>query len=74
MKDLVASQITFLFPMGLCLKHPDRVNIKGSYMLGPDHTVQYILVAVCDKNKRSTCKSRPEIVEFVKNSNFYVLI
>ena len=36
-------------------------------------SVPYIVIAACDKTKRSTCKSRKEIADFVRGSNFYLL-
>ena len=39
-----------------------------------DFNIPYVVILVCDETKRSTCKSRKEIADFVRFSNFYVLI
>ena len=70
---MVAPHNRFFFPLALCYKHPERVNTKGNWHLS-DFRNHYINVRVCDKKKRSTCKPRKEIVEFVRQSNFYVLV
>ena len=72
-KDLVVPTLSYFWPFGLCFKYPDRVDIRGNAYV-TDFSNQYIYVVACDKDKRSTCKPRKQIVEFVQNTNFYVLI
>ena len=56
----------------ICLKDKSESVVYGDYLTEKSRILVYHVLA-CNEAKRSTCKSRQEIVEFMSRASFNVI-